>query len=65
MPQTSTSDIDYRGYTLSAIQHSSGWQVHIYPGPALLRTDPNYVSAGTKEEAIAKARAVVDHHLAR
>ncbi len=58
-----TNTVEYRGYTLSAVEHSPGWYVHIYPGPSLLRTHPDYVSANTKEEALLKARATIDHHL--
>ena len=57
--------IQYRGYTLDPVQHSPGWRVYIFPGPHLLRTDPDHVSAVRKEEALAKARAVVDHRLTR
>ena len=32
-----TNDVEYRGYTLSAVQHGPGWQAHIHPGPRLLR----------------------------
>ena len=64
MPEK-TSDVEYRGYTLSAVEHSPGWQVHIYPGPRLLHTEPRHVSALTKEEALAKARGAVDHRLSR
>jgi hypothetical protein len=63
MRQTSTSDIQYRGYTLTAVEHSPGWRVHIYPGQGRLRTHPDSVSAVTKEEAFAKARMTVDHQL--
>jgi hypothetical protein len=63
MPQTSTSDIQYRGYTLTAVEHSPGWRVHIYPGQGRLRTHPNFVSAVTKEEALAKACITVDYQL--
>src|SRR5262249_12946722 len=58
-----TNDVEYRGYTLSAVQHGPGWQAHKYPGPQLLRTQPDHVLALTKEEALAKARAIVDQHL--
>ena len=57
--------IEYRGYTLEPVQRSPGWRIYIYPGPHLLRTDPDHVSAATKEEALAKARATVDHRLTR
>jgi hypothetical protein len=63
MRQTSTSDIEYRGYTLTAVEHSPGWRVYIYPGKGRLHTHPNFVSAFTKEEALAKARITVDHQL--
>jgi len=65
MPETRTSDVQYRGYTLTAVEHSPGWQVDIYPGPRLLATHPGHVSAATKEQAFAKARAAVDRHLSR
>ena len=64
MSKTSANDIEYRGYTLTAVQYGLGWRVQIYPGAdRLLRTRPGYVLARTKEEAFAKARAIVDHHL--
>jgi len=63
MPQASTSDIQYRGYTLIAVEHSPGWRVHIYPGQGRLHTDHDFVLAPTKEEAFAKARLTVDHQL--
>jgi len=59
----STDTIEYRGYTLAAVEHSPGWRVHIYPGPGLLHTRPDHVLAPTKEEAFAKARAAVDYRL--
>lgn len=49
--QTSTSHIEYRGYGFNAIEHGSGWRVHISPGPQFLRTQPDHVLASTKEEA--------------
>jgi hypothetical protein len=63
MPQPSASDIQYRGYTLTAVEHSPGWRVHIYPGQGRLRTHPDFVSAVTKEEAFAKAGITVDYQL--
>jgi hypothetical protein len=54
---------EYRGYTLTAVEHSPGWRVHIYPGPGLLHTQLEHVLAPTKEEAFAKARAAVDYRL--
>lgn len=63
MPQATTTDVEYRGYTLTAVEHSPGWRVHIYPGQGRLRTHPSFVSAATKEEALAKARISVDHQL--
>jgi hypothetical protein len=63
MLEKSTSEIEYRGYTLIAIEQSPGWRVRIYPGHGLLNTNPDYVSGITKEEALAKARATIDYHL--
>ena len=63
MPQTSEDYTEYRGYGLEAVQRGSGWRVHISPGPQFLRTQPDHVSAVTKEEAFSEARAIVDHHL--
>jgi len=63
MSQPSANHIEYRGYGLDAVEHGPGWRVHILPGPRFLRTQPDHVSAGTKEEAFAKARAIIDHHL--
>jgi hypothetical protein len=63
MPQASTSDIQYRGYTLIAIEHSPGWRVHIYPGQGRLHTTPDLILAPTKEEAFTKARLAVDYQL--
>ena len=63
MSQVSADVTEYRGYTLSAVQHAPGWRVNIYPGPNLLRTQPDSVSAILKEEALTKARAIIDHQL--
>jgi hypothetical protein len=63
MPQANTSDIQYRGYTLTAVEHSPGWRVHIYPGQGRLHTHPDFVLAPTREEAFAKARLAVDYQL--
>jgi len=64
MSETSANDIEYRGYTLAAVQYGPGWRVQIYPGAGrLLRTRPTHVLAPTKEQAFAKARAIIDHHL--
>jgi len=63
MSQLTVKAVDYRGYTLSPVEHTPGWRVHIYPGPRLLHTQPDHVSASTKEEALARARTVVDRHL--
>ena len=63
MSATRTSDLEYRGYTLVAVEHSPGWRVDIYPGPRLLPTHPTHVLAVTKEQAFAKARAAVDYRL--
>ena len=57
--------IEYRGYTLTAVQHAAEWRVYIFPGPQLLHTQPGHVSGLTKEDALAKARATIDHHLFR
>lgn len=63
---TRSANVDeYRGYTLSPVERGPGWQVTIYPGPQLLHTEPDRASASTKEEAFAKARAIIDHHLSR
>ena len=32
MSETSANDIEYRGYTLTAVQYGPGWRVQIYPG---------------------------------
>jgi len=56
---------EYRGYNFIAVEHSPGWRVNIYPGPGLLHTGLDHVSAPTKEEALAKARASVDLRLSR
>ena len=56
-------EVEYRGYTLIAIEQSPGWRVHIYPGPGLLHTRPDAVDGVTKEDGFAKARAAVDHRL--
>jgi hypothetical protein len=65
MLETRTSEVEYRGYTLIAIEHSSGWRVDVYPGPGRLPTHPASISAATKEQAFAKARAAVDYRLLR
>ena len=64
MSETSANNIEYRGYTLIAVQYGPGWRVQIYPaGHRLLRTQPDHALAPTKEQAFAKARAIIDHHL--
>jgi hypothetical protein len=63
MPEKNASYIEYRGYTLVAIEQSPGWRIHIYPGHGLLRIHPDHVSALTKEDALAQARATVDYHM--
>jgi hypothetical protein len=63
MSEPSANHVEYRGYGLEAAEHGSGWRVLISPGPRLLRTQPDHVSAVSKEEAFTKARAIVDHHL--
>ena len=65
MNESNKREIEYRGYTFITVEHSLGWRVDIYPGPGLLHTKPQHVSASTKEEALAKARVSVDHHLSR
>jgi hypothetical protein len=59
----SISETVHCGYTLIAVERSPGWEVRIYPGANLLHTHPDHVSGITREEAFAKARAVIDHHL--
>ena len=53
----------------NSIENGTGseWLIagHISPGPRLLRTHPDQVSAVTQEEAFAKARAIIDQHLSR
>jgi hypothetical protein len=63
MPRNGSNTIEYRGYTLTAVERSPGWRVQIYPRPGLLRTQPDHAVAPTKEEAFAKARAAVDYRL--
>src|SRR6516225_530797 len=63
MSQMCANQVEYRGYCLDAVQYGSGWRVHISPTPRFLRTQPDHVLASTKEEAFAKARAIIDHHL--
>jgi len=63
MSEMSVKSVDYRGYTLTPVDRTPGWRVHIYPGPHLLHTQPDHVTASTKEEALGAARAVVDRHL--
>ena len=65
MFETSANRIEYRGYTLTAVQHAAEWRVYIFPGPHLLHTQPDHVLGLTKEDALAKARATIDHHLSR
>ena len=57
------NSIEYRGYTLSAVEHSPGWRVQIFPGRGLLHTQPDYFLAPTKEEAFAEARVAIDYRL--
>jgi hypothetical protein len=63
MPQDSADVTEYRGYMLISAERTPGWRVNIYPGPNLLRTQPDCVSATLKEEALIKARAIIDHQL--
>ncbi len=63
MTQIQANEAEYRGYTLTSVKYPPGWRVYIYPGPHLLHTQPDHVLAITKEEALAKARAIVDHRL--
>jgi hypothetical protein len=63
MSHPNGNHVEYRGYNLDAVQYGPGWRVHIAAGPQLLRTQPDHVSALTREDAFAKARAIVDHHL--
>lgn len=63
MVMSEINDIEYRGYTLIAVEQSPGWRVHIYPRQGVLHTNPDTVSGLTKAEAFAKARATVDYHL--
>ena len=65
MTEVIKCEIEYRGYTFIASEHSPGWRVLIFPSPGLLHTNPNQVSAPTKEGALAKARASVDLQLSR
>ena len=65
MSETGATIIEYRGYTLTAVQYGADWQVHIFPGPRLLRTQPDHVLGLSREEALAKARATIDLHLSR
>jgi hypothetical protein len=65
MTETNERVIEYRGYSFIAVEHSPGWRVNIFPGPGLLHTTPDQVSAPTKEEALARARASVDLRLSR
>ncbi len=63
MTQMGANEAAYRGYTLTSVEHAPGWRVYIYPGPHLLHTQPDQILAITKEEALAKARAIIDHKL--
>lgn len=63
MVEEQTHDIEYRGYTLIAVEHSPGWRVNIYANRGLLHIKPDSAFGITKEEALAKARAAVDAHL--
>jgi hypothetical protein len=63
MPGNEPSEIEYRGYTFVAVERLPGWKVYIYPGHRLLHTDPDHVSELTKEDALRKARAIVDYRL--
>jgi hypothetical protein len=61
--QNGPNTTEYRGYTLTTTQHGPGWRVHIFPGPHLLHTEPDHVSGTTREEALTKARAIVDRRV--
>ncbi len=65
MSEKNDDHIDYRGYGLDAVQYGPGWRVLISPGPRYKRTDPNHVMGNTKDEAFARAQAIVDNHLWR
>ncbi len=60
MSETIGGSLEYRGYTLTTVQYGSGWRVHIYPGPHILHTQPDHLFGSTKEDALARARAIVD-----
>ena len=47
--RTSTSDIQYRGYTLTAVEHSPGWRVHISSGAT-------YAQSGSVRESSSGCR---------
>ncbi len=57
------SRVQYRGYSLEMVHYGAGWRVHITPGAHLLSTDPDHILADTQEDALAKARVIVDLRL--
>ncbi|MBD9649875.1 hypothetical protein IB267_16070 [Ensifer sp. ENS09] len=62
MAHLKSSHVEYRGYSFELVHYGAGWRVHIMPGPRLLSTSPDHVLADTVEDALTKARAIVDHH---
>ena len=65
MTEINKDTINYRGYTFVATERASSWRVFIFPGPGLSHTIPDHITASTKDEALAKARASVDLHFSR
>lgn len=63
MADYQSSHDDYRGYGFETVHYGAGWRVHITPGAHLLPTEPDHILADTREEALIKARAVVDLRL--
>jgi hypothetical protein len=43
MSTMTANSIEYRGYTLTAVERSPGWRVHIYPGRGLLQCNVRFV----------------------
>lgn len=59
--RANNGDLDYRRYHLSVRQDMAAWQVHIeHCEPQMPWPVQRFVKADAKEDAVARARAIVD-----
>lgn len=63
MAHLKSNHVKYRGYSFELVHYGAGWRVHIMPGPRLLLTNPDHILADTREDALTKAREIVDRRL--